>query len=273
MLNSRSRLAAALERLWYTHSPFAFLLWPFSAVISIAASLRRWLFLEGFLSSVGVNAKVVVVGNLSVGGTGKTPITVWLARELQDRGYRVAIVCSGYGGQAARGPAIASSDSDPLLVGDEAVLLARQTACAIAVGRNRAAAAIRLIELGRPDVILSDDGLQHYRLRRDVELAVIDGTRGLGNGMCLPAGPLREPQRRLESVDAVIVNDGAWGSPGMLRCSTMPTGARNLGSAAPVSTLWRQSVIRNDSSQRSSAAASRSSAIRCRITRRFCRNR
>jgi tetraacyldisaccharide 4'-kinase len=150
---------------------------------------------------------VVVVGNITVGGAGKTPLTLWLARELQRRGRRPGIVSRGYG-SGAREPGPVSVDSGPEEVGDEPLLLARRSGVPVWVGRDRAATA-RALLAAHPavDVILCDDGLQHYRLGRDAEVAVFDG-RGAGNGWRLPLGPLREPLSRLASVDAVVCNGG-----------------------------------------------------------------
>jgi len=141
-----------------------------------------------------------------VGGTGKTPLTIWLHKFLKAQRFHPGIVSRGYRGQARHWPQQARADSDPVMVGDEAVVLARHTGGPIAVGPDRHAAAEALIRHHHCDVIISDDGLQHYRLQRDVEIAVIDGIRRHGNGFCLPAGPLREPVSRLKSVDMVVTN-------------------------------------------------------------------
>ncbi len=147
---------------------------------------------------------VIVVGNISVGGTGKTPLVIWLATVLEDNGYRPGVISRGYGGRASVWPQLVTSDSDPALVGDEPILIARRTRCPIAVAPRRNAAARALLEAHGCDVLISDDGLQHYGLLRDIEIAVIAGERGLGNGWCLPAGPLREPPSRLREVDFVV---------------------------------------------------------------------
>jgi tetraacyldisaccharide 4'-kinase len=149
-----------------------------------------------------------VVGNISVGGTGKTPLVIWLAEELRWRGHRPGIITRGYGGGSPTWPQHVSAASDAASVGDEAVLLAARSKAIVVAGPDRVACANAAIERGAT-VILSDDGLQHYRLLRDYEIAVIDGTRGVGNGFLLPAGPLRESKRRLETVDAVVVTQRA----------------------------------------------------------------
>jgi tetraacyldisaccharide 4'-kinase len=155
-----------------------------------------------------VRCPVVVVGNITVGGTGKTPLVLWLADYLAQQGLTPGIVSRGYGASSSH-PTAVTAPSDPAQVGDEPVLLAQRSTCPVWVGRDRPRAARALLEAHpRCDVIVSDDGLQHYRLARDVELVVIDGTRALGNGLMLPAGPLREPASRLRGVDAVVVNGG-----------------------------------------------------------------
>lgn len=148
---------------------------------------------------------VIVVGNITAGGTGKTPTVIWLARELRARGFSPGIVSRGYGGSKSTSPMRVDSDSDAQLVGDEPVLLARRSDCPVAVDANRVRAATMLVDDG-VDIIIADDGLQHYRLGRDYEICVIDGTRGLGNRWLLPAGPLRESPDRLEDVDQLLVN-------------------------------------------------------------------
>jgi tetraacyldisaccharide 4'-kinase len=151
---------------------------------------------------------VIVAGNITAGGTGKTPLALWLAAYLRDRGRTPGIVCRGYGGRSST-PQRVLSDSDPYDCGDEAVLLARRSGCDVWAGVNRGAVARSLLA-ARPacDVLISDDGLQHYALARDVELCVVDAARGFGNGWLLPAGPLRERPSRLATVDAVVVNAG-----------------------------------------------------------------
>ena len=198
-----------LENYWYRISPLHLALWPLSLLFAVVASARRLLYRSGLVSTTRLQVPVVIVGNISVGGTGKTPCVIWLARWLLDHGCKPGIVTRGYGG-SARDPMRAAAGSDPGIVGDEAVLLARRCACPVWVGRGRVAAAQALLA-AHPDcnVIISDDGLQHYALARDVELVVIDGERGCGNGMLLPAGPLREPLRRLMRAHALIINGGA----------------------------------------------------------------
>ena len=173
----------------------------------------------GLKSVTNLPVPVIIIGNITVGGTGKTPCVIWLARELTARGYQVGVVSRGYGGNAAVWPQRVESGSDPAAVGDEPVLIARATGCRVAVGPNRVTAAQSLLDPQGIDVLLCDDGLQHQALGRDMEIAVVDGHRGTGNGFCLPAGPLRERVNRLQTVDAVLINDGVWQYTDALRFS------------------------------------------------------
>ena len=194
---------------WYEPHPLGVLLAPLGWLYGLFAVLRRGAYRAGLRRSWQVGRPVVVVGNLSVGGTGKTPLVIAIAKLLARRGVRAGIVCRGYGGSASRWPRQVRPDGDPDRVGDEAVLLARRAGVPVAAGPNRIAAARILVRRSKCDVILSDDGLQHLRLARDVEIVVVDGVRRHGNGRCLPAGPLREPLSRLASVDLVVVNGTA----------------------------------------------------------------
>ena len=198
-----------LEQYWYRVSPLHLLLWPVSLLFGVLAALRRQLYRCGLLPVTRLPVRVIVVGNISIGGTGKTPLVIRLAEWLRERGFKPGIVCRGYGG-STRIPRHAAADGDPRLLGDEAVLLARRSGCPVWVGRRRAIAA-RALLVANPDcdVIISDDGLQHYALARDIAILVIDGERGFGNGMLLPAGPLREPLRGLAHVDALVINGAA----------------------------------------------------------------
>lgn len=168
--------------------------------------MRRFAYRVGLLRSTRVATPVVVVGNITVGGTGKTPFTIWLVERLQARGLRVGVVSRGYG-RATQGAVVVSPTSTAHEVGDEPLLIQRRTGCSVAVAERRVDAARALASRGL-DVLVSDDGLQHLALVRDVEIAVVDGARRFGNGRLLPAGPLRERPSRLASVDAVIVNHG-----------------------------------------------------------------
>lgn len=199
-------MVRAPERWWYTNHPMGVVLAPLGWLWCAAATLRRGAYRRGVRHPEPVGAPVVVVGNVTVGGTGKTPLVAWLAARLAEAGLRVGIVARGYRGRARTWPQQVRPDSDPRMVGDEAVLLARACRCPMAVGPDRVAAARALVAHHGCEVILSDDGLQHYRLARVMEIAVLDGVRRLGNRRCLPAGPLREPAGRLRTVDLVVAN-------------------------------------------------------------------
>jgi tetraacyldisaccharide 4'-kinase len=198
---------AWIERYWKKVTPLSALLYPLSLVFRLAVLARKVLYRIRILKSTRLPVPVIVVGNINVGGTGKSPLVLWVAALLTGRGLHPGIVSRGHGGSGAVQPVAA--DSDPSAVGDEPVMLARRCDVPIWVGRDRVAAANALLSAHPAcDVIVCDDGLQHYRLARNVEVAVVDGERGLGNGWMLPAGPLREPRARLASVDAVVVNGG-----------------------------------------------------------------
>jgi tetraacyldisaccharide 4'-kinase len=197
-----SRLAS----LWYSRSPLVLLLLPLSWLFRLLVALRHLGYRAGVLPSHRLPVPVIVVGNITVGGTGKTPLVIWLVEHLRTLGHRPGLVSRGYGGQARNWPQQVRPDSDPAMVGDEAVLLAGHCRCPMAVGPDRVAAARALLEHHDVDILVSDDGLQHYALQRDLEIVVIDGVRRFGTGYCLPAGPLREPQSRLESADLVVAN-------------------------------------------------------------------
>jgi tetraacyldisaccharide 4'-kinase len=192
-------------KFWYRRGALAWLLWPASAAFGALVLCRRLLYALRLLESRHPGIPVVVVGNIVAGGSGKTPLVIWIAEFLKAQGWSPAIVSRGYGARetAPRAATIASEAAD---VGDEPVLLSRRSGCPVWVGADRLAV-IRALRLRHPevDVLILDDGLQHYRLRRDVEIAVVDG-RGFGNGFLFPAGPLREPRRRLKSVDAVVAH-------------------------------------------------------------------
>jgi len=191
---------------WYREHSFLKLLLPLSFLFRCLIYLRRQCYRFGIFKSKRFPKPIIVVGNITVGGTGKTPLVIYLAQQLKQQGYKPGIVSRGYGGIAKRYPLQVSASSDPIEVGDEAVLIAARTQCPMVVDPKRINAAQVLLDQHDCDVLISDDGLQHYALARDIEIAVIDGARRLGNRWCLPAGPLREPARRLHEVDFVVVN-------------------------------------------------------------------
>lgn len=197
-----------LEYHWYRITPLHLLLLPLSLLFGLLAALRRWGYRLGLLSSVRLPVPVIVVGNITVGGSGKTPLVLWLADFLQAQGMHPGIVSRGYGGNNST-PMMVAAANDANIAGDEPLLLARRSgnACPVWVGHDRAATAQALLAAHPScNVLICDDGLQHYRLRRDLEIAVVDGERRFGNGLLLPAGPLRENPGRLDSVDAVVIN-------------------------------------------------------------------
>jgi tetraacyldisaccharide 4'-kinase len=195
-----------LNRIWYERAAPPWWMLPLSLCYGAAAGSRRYLYAKRLRKSTRVASPVVVVGNLSVGGTGKTPLVCWLVARLTELGFKPGVVTRGYGG-SCRNPRLIDSSADPKAVGDESILLAHRTGAPVAIGRDRPAASQLLVNAGC-DVVVSDDGLQHYALARDCEIVVIDGERRFGNGRLLPAGPLREPESRLAGADAVVVNGG-----------------------------------------------------------------
>lgn len=196
-----------LQRVWYGGARSGFVLRPFAWIFLLLVTVRRSLYRWRILPVHDVGVPVIVVGNITSGGTGKTPLTLWLAERLRGQGLRVGIVMRGYR-RSTRGPQLVGPDATAAEVGDEALLLARRSGCPVAVGADRVAAA-RLLRAEGVDILVADDGLQHLRLARAVEIAVIDGVRGCGNGRLLPAGPLRDPVSRLATVDAIVVNGGS----------------------------------------------------------------
>ena len=209
-----------LQRLWYGKSRLAWLLLPFSWIFGALFELRRWCFARGLFKRFSVGIPVIVVGNLTVGGTGKTPLVIWLANSLFAQKRKVAVITRGYGGQSNQWPQRVKPGSDPVQVGDEAVLIAQQTQAIVIAGPDRVANARQAIAEGA-ELILSDDGLQHYRMQRDLELVVVDNSRMFGNGFLLPAGPLREPVKRLQEADLVLLNQRDDSRPARLDLSSV----------------------------------------------------
>ena len=199
-------LEAALQRLWYGPGWRSLPLWPLGWLFRAVVGLRGALYRAGALRVQRVRVPVVVVGNITVGGTGKTPVAAWLAAQLALRGHRVGVVLRGYGGRTHRTPQVVTPASDAAEVGDEALLHSLRRPHVVAVGADRVAAARLAAEQGA-EVVVCDDGLQHLRLQRDCEIVVVDAARGLGNRRMLPAGPLRDPPSRLETVDAVVFTE------------------------------------------------------------------
>jgi len=228
-------LTNALLRCWYARcSPLflpiqALLLFPLSLIFALLVRLRRAFYRYGVFKVAIMPVPVVVVGNLNVGGAGKTPLTIALVERLRQAGFTPAIVSRGYGGTARMSMSV-TSDSDPSVVGDEPVLMARRADCPLWIGRKRVEAALDLLAVHpEVDVLIADDGLQHLALGRDVEVVVVDAARGFGNRRLLPAGPLREPLSRLTQVDVVVIN-GAQALPRTLTFPCPTFSMRIIGS-------------------------------------------
>ncbi len=200
---ARRKIHAWLLRRWYGQRPIWFFI-PLAGMFAVLTAVRRWCYRHGILRVVKLPVPVIVVGNITVGGTGKTPLVIWLSQSLQKQGYRPGIITRGYGGQSKRWPLAVTPQADPMLAGDEAVLLAIRTQVPVMAGPDRVQAAQNLLKENSVNVIISDDGLQHYHLARTLSIILLDGQRCLGNGWRLPAGPLREPAARLKEADFVI---------------------------------------------------------------------
>lgn len=238
-------------RFWYGKSVLAVLLQPAAYIFQTLVALRRIAYRRGLLAQEVISVPVVVIGNITVGGTGKTPLVAWLAQQLREAGYSPGIVSRGYGGTENRYPRMVNEASSVAEVGDEALVLARQTQAPICICIDRVAAARHLLAEADVNIVIADDGLQHYRLARDLEIAVLDGDRMLGNGRFLPAGPLRESPDRLREVDLVLVN-GEVDYPSGYAFSLVPdealalntTRARALGEFSGVR-VWAVAGIGN----------------------------
>lgn len=212
---------------WNSRHPVARLLLPCAWLYAGVVRVRRWLYQHHGLKSYRASVPVIVVGNITVGGAGKTPFVIWLVAMLQDYGLRVIVVSRGYGGHASQWPISVTFDSDPRVVGDEAVLLAIRTRCPVYVCRARGQAVKLALAQHACDVVVTDDGLQHYALARDIEIAIVDGDRRFGNQWLLPAGPLREPMDRLQHVDFVITKSVAEAGESLMQ--VIPTAIRRVG--------------------------------------------
>lgn len=197
-----------IDRIWSGSSLLYLILLPLSWLYGLVSTLIRLSYRCGLRKSWRAPVPVVIVGNLTAGGNGKTPIVIWLVEQLQQRGYRVGIVSRGYGGKSAVYPLVLSQNTSPREAGDEPVLIYQRTGAPVAIAPKRSDAIQALLQQHQLDVVITDDGLQHYALQRDFELVVIDGVRRFGNGWWLPAGPMRERAARLNSVDACVANGG-----------------------------------------------------------------
>ncbi|WP_336665550.1 tetraacyldisaccharide 4'-kinase [Enterobacter mori] len=216
-----------IARLWSGESPLWRLLLPLSWLYGLVSGAIRLMYRLGLKRAWRAPVPVVVVGNLTAGGNGKTPVVIWLVEQLQKRGIRPGVVSRGYGGKATHYPLVLTADTTTAEAGDEPVLISQRTGVPVAVSPVRSDAVQALLAGHAVDIIITDDGLQHYALARDKEIVVIDGVRRFGNGWWLPAGPMRERASRLQSVDAVIVN-GGQAKPGEIPMHLQPGMAVNL---------------------------------------------
>lgn len=237
-------MSQRLSAWWYRRSlvPWLWPLIPLNWLFVLFSGTRRLLFKLGLKTSYRAPVPVIVIGNITVGGTGKTPLTVRLVSELQAAGFRPGVVSRGYGGS---GPFPQSVDAQSLAaeVGDEPSMLAAITGVPVVVSPKRAEAVRHLLSSHDCDVVLSDDGLQHYALQRDIEIAVVDAARGLGNGWRLPCGPLREPRRRLKKVDWVVANGAQASSASRVAMQLASVGWRGVRDGNTIETPDGESVI------------------------------
>jgi tetraacyldisaccharide 4'-kinase len=197
-----------IESLWYDQHPLRWFLRPLSWIYQGAVSLRRF-YLQAFRQQQ-FPIPVIIVGNLTVGGVGKTPLVIALVKAFQQKGLRVGVVSRGYKATIKKFPHEVSRNDAAEHVGDEPLLIARKCACPVVIAPKRTQAVRYLLEKCQSQIIISDDGLQHYAMGRAIEIVVIDGVRGFGNNLCLPAGPMRENSHRLKSADMLVVNSGEW---------------------------------------------------------------
>jgi len=193
-----------IEQSWYQKKLWLWLLWPLSILTKFVAQQKRERFISQPKLSWKPDVPVIVVGNIVVGGTGKTPMVIWLTKLLEGRGYKPGIVSRGYGGNSSKKPIIVDDDTSVKLSGDEPIIIFKNTSRPVCISSNRIAAIRKLLRDTDTDIVISDDGLQHYKMDRDLEIVIFDGNRGIGNGLCLPAGPLREPLERIEAADFVV---------------------------------------------------------------------
>ena len=193
-----------LNKIWYEEKSIPLRYKFLSGIFGFVSRFRKKLYSVGILKSPKIKCPVVIVGNISVGGVGKTPMVIWLVNKLQSQGLKVGVVSRGYGGKREHEPLLVIPQTSAKASGDEALLIAKHTNAPVYVGKNRVKAAKKLLLDYRVDIIIADDGLQHYALKRDLEVVLIDSKYGLGNEKLLPAGPLREDKSRLDNVDIVL---------------------------------------------------------------------
>ena len=196
-----------LQRFWYqNNNPLKYLLYPFHILLNLFIKTRIFFYKAGILKSIRVNVPVIIVGNITVGGTGKSPLVIYLAEQFTALGLNVGVLSRGYGGRAKQYPMEVHQNSEISVVGDEPLMIKQRTHVKVVVDPQRSRGAQYLIDSHQCDLILCDDGLQHYALERDIELLLVDGHRKYGNALLLPFGPLREPVSRTKTVNAVILN-------------------------------------------------------------------
>ena len=210
-------IGSFFQSVWKNRNPIALLLWPISLVYCAIASLRRLVYARGLVPVAQFSQPIIAVGNLTVGGTGKTPFTIWLANYLSEHGFNPGVVSRGYGRQDMSKSLMVNANSDPMEVGDEPLVIAKRTRVPVAVARNRSDAVRLLLEKTDCDIFVCDDALQHYSLAADLSIALIDAKSRFGNGYCLPAGPLREPRSRLNSVALKLVKGEGRGTEHSMR--------------------------------------------------------
>lgn len=194
---------------WYRPTALRWLLSPLSGLYRLITYLRRFAYQQGWFKSHQLSVPVIIVGNITVGGSGKTPLVIALAETLKQAGLKPGIISRGYGGNSPHYPLLITTETDTRHSGDEPKLIALRTGCPVVIDPNRPQAGQFLLENHPCDILIADDGLQHYALQREIEIAVVDGKRGFGNGFCLPAGPLREPRSRLNQVHFIVWQGGA----------------------------------------------------------------
>lgn len=223
-------LSAWLQRAWYQGHPLLKGLRPLECLYRRVAGRKRRRFLDGRGDCYRAPVPVIIVGNITVGGTGKTPLILWLIEHCRQRGLRVGVVSRGYGARPAAFPWRVRPGQQAAEAGDEPLLIVERTGVPLMIDPDRPRAVQALLHQEDLDLILCDDGLQHYRLARDLELVLLDASRGLGNGRCLPEGPLREPAERLREVDAILYNGAALDPQGGYGMTLKPSALVNLRS-------------------------------------------
>ena len=198
----------SIDHYWYSQNFIAWLLLPLSWLFCSISFIRRLAYKTSLFRSYKAPVPVIVVGNITVGGTGKTPLIIKLVEILKQQGLKPGVISRGYGSRAEQYPYPVNAESPVAESGDEPLLIARRAGCPVVIGANRREDIEYLLAENDCNIILSDDGMQHYAMRRDIEIAVVDSSRNLGNGFCIPAGPLRERAGRLKQVDMVLYNGG-----------------------------------------------------------------